>query len=168
MFTLATTPEQFETIASLAEIIWREHYTPIIGTDQVDYMLGKFQSAGAIAAQVQDEGYCYYLIEAEGDAIGYFAVQPRESTFFLSKFYVRSDCRGQGWGRKAMVQIEALAQKAALPSITLTVNRYNTKSLAVYEKLGFQNLGPTQQDIGNGFIMDDFRWKKRLDDLGNL
>lgn len=167
MFTPATTPEQFATIASLAQTIWREHYTPIIGTAQVDYMLDKFQSAGAIAAQIQQEGYRYYLVEAEGDAIGYFAVQPREQTLFLSKFYVRSDCRGQGWGRKAIVHIETLAREADLPSITLTVNRHNTQSLAVYAKLGFQNLGPTQQEIGNGFIMDDFRWEKRLDRVEN-
>ncbi|MGB0563820.1 MAG: GNAT family N-acetyltransferase, partial [Spirulinaceae cyanobacterium] len=61
MFILAQTPEQFATIARLARSIWIAHYTPIIGAAQVDYMLAKFQSAEAIAAQVQTEGYRYYL-----------------------------------------------------------------------------------------------------------
>ena len=30
-----------DCITSLAEKIWRAHYTPIIGSKQVDYMLNK-------------------------------------------------------------------------------------------------------------------------------
>ena len=33
------TAADFETLARLAEVIWRAHYTKIIGSAQVDYML---------------------------------------------------------------------------------------------------------------------------------
>ena len=36
------------------------------------------------------------------------------------------------------------------------VNKYNSNSIAAYEKMGFLNLGPTVADIGDGFIMDDY------------
>src|SRR5674476_1467830 len=35
----AMTAADFETLARLAEVIWRAHYTKIIGSAQVDYML---------------------------------------------------------------------------------------------------------------------------------
>ena len=31
----ATTEEEIQTIADLAEIIWHQHFTPIIGKEQV-------------------------------------------------------------------------------------------------------------------------------------
>ena len=31
--------EAIVTVATLAQIIWNEHYTPIIGSAQVDYMI---------------------------------------------------------------------------------------------------------------------------------
>ena len=34
----ATTEEEIQTIADLAEIIWHQHFTPIIGKEQVIYM----------------------------------------------------------------------------------------------------------------------------------
>ena len=37
-----TTQAQIVQVATLAEEIWREHYTPIIGAAQVDYMLEHF------------------------------------------------------------------------------------------------------------------------------
>ncbi|NEO86352.1 MAG: GNAT family N-acetyltransferase [Spirulina sp. SIO3F2] len=162
MFTRATTLEQFAAIAALARTIWTEHYTPIIGTAQVDYMLSRFQSTAAIAEQVQQDGYFYYLVETTGSAIGYFAVQPRAETLFLSKIYVRSDRRGQGWGRTMMDCIEQLARDNRKSQITLTVNRHNAQSIAAYQKLGFENLGSVQTDIGSGFIMDDFCFAKQL------
>lgn len=37
----AETDDQLRQIADLAEIIWNEHFTPIIGKKQVDYMIEK-------------------------------------------------------------------------------------------------------------------------------
>ncbi len=46
-------------VESLAYSIWREHYTPIIGRHQVEYMLEKFQSKEALLNQIEKEGYIY-------------------------------------------------------------------------------------------------------------
>ena len=40
--------------AALAREIWTEYYTPILGKDQVAYMLDNFQSAEAIKKTVGD------------------------------------------------------------------------------------------------------------------
>ena len=52
----AKTYEQIKDIANLAEIIWNQHFTPIIGKEQVDYMVEKFQSYPAIKNQITKDG----------------------------------------------------------------------------------------------------------------
>ena len=44
----ANTISDYQQIESLADTIWREHYIPIVGKPQIDYMLDKFQSLRAI------------------------------------------------------------------------------------------------------------------------
>ena len=41
------TPADVNSVAALARVIWNQHYVPIIGQAQTDYMLAKFQSASA-------------------------------------------------------------------------------------------------------------------------
>jgi ribosomal protein S18 acetylase RimI-like enzyme len=158
-FTEVLTDQQIGTVEDLAREIWTEHYTALIGREQVAYMLDRFQSGKAIASQIAD-GVLYYLIEAGGQAIGYLAVQPKERDLFLSKIYVSSSCRGRGIGRRAVHFAEDLARARGLARITLTVNRGNAGSIRAYEKFGFRNAGAVVQDIGNGFVMDDFIMEK--------
>ena len=156
-----STEMQIETVARLAYEIWNQHFTSIIGKAQVDYMVDKFQSKKAISEQIE-EGYSYYLIEADGGYIGYTGICPKEEELFLSKLYIRASQRGRGYGRKAVEFIEKLACKKGLGKITLTVNKNNTDTIRAYEKFGFKNVGPTVQDIGGGFVMDDYKMEKAV------
>lgn len=150
----------FEKIASLAFSIWTEHYTPIIGIDQVNYMLSKFQSAAAIKEQVL-EGMEYYTIYSEETPAGYFAISRKEQDLFLSKLYVSSQFRGKGLAKAAMTFIGNRKQELECNSITLTVNKYNTNSINAYFKMGFEKVKSIIQDIGNGYIMDDYLMQKK-------
>ncbi|MBZ0189319.1 MAG: GNAT family N-acetyltransferase, partial [Candidatus Obscuribacterales bacterium] len=161
MFVEVSTAEHAAAVAGLAEEIWTEHYTPIIGRDQVEYMLEKFQSEDAVCMQIRN-GYRYFLISEEGRFIGYFAVEPRGRELFLSKIYLRADLRRKGHGRKAIRFLETLAREGGFEKIALTVNKNNKGSIAAYEKIGFRNLGPLLQDIGGGFVMDDYRMEKKV------
>ncbi len=156
-----TDHNQISAIEELAYDIWHEHYTPIIGKKQVDYMLKKFQSSKAMNEQIQN-GSLYFLCEYENRPIGYMSVDISDETLFLSKFYVTSAERGNRYGRIMLTYLEALAKEKSLNKISLTVNRYNTKSIKVYEKLGFFKCGTVIKDIGNGFFMDDHKMEKKL------
>ena len=162
MIIEVTTENQIAIVETLAREIWTEHYPSIIGRDQVRYMLDKFQSKDAISAQIKEEGFRYFLIEEEGHYIGYLGVQSKGEELFLSKIYVRSSERGKGFGKKSVQFLEDLARKLTLKKISLTVNKNNISAVKAYEKMGFKNLGPVVQDIGNGFIMDDFRMEKLI------
>jgi diamine N-acetyltransferase len=161
-FVPVTTPRQIEVVAGLAHEIWYEYYVAFIGRAQVDYMVSRFQSSGAMAQQLR-EGYEYFLIERGGAAIGYSAVQPQaaDESLFLSKLYLLRDARAAGTGRVCMEFIEQLARSRGLKLLWLTVNKGNP-AVKAYERLGFRIAADLMLDIGGGFVMDDYRMEKRL------
>lgn len=153
---------QLATAATLAHEIWYEYYVPLIGRAQVDYMVARFQSVPAMAQQMR-EGYEYFLVERGGRSIGYCAVQPRpaEQSLFLSKLYLLAAERGAGTGRRCMEFIEQLARQRGLKLLWLTVNKGNP-AVNAYKRLGFRVAADLVMDIGDGFVMDDFRMEKPL------
>jgi len=154
-------PKDFKTVEALAFPIWREHYTPIIGAAQVEYMLQKFQAAKAIKKQVS-EGYSYYLLEVpSAGPVGYLAVRPESGELYLDKFYFLKEYRGKGHAREALRFLEEMAKGQRLSRISLSVNKKNP-AVKVYEALGFHIAGPVMTDIGNGYVMDDYRMVKQL------
>jgi diamine N-acetyltransferase len=95
--------EQIPGIVDLASAIWTDHYVPLIGQKQVDYMLAKFQSEEAIKTQLS-EGYEYYIVSHNGQRAGYMAIVPDEDAgmLLISKLYVLTAKRGRGFGRKRL------------------------------------------------------------------
>lgn len=151
-----------QRVAELAAAIWHEHYLPLIGAAQVDYMLEKFQSVPAMRRQLQ-EGYEYFLVsDAQADPVGYLAVQEQPGRrMFISKFYLHHRCRGRGTGRRCMEFIEGLARQRELADLWLTVNKANP-ALHAYQRLGFAITESVVADIGGGYVMDDYVMMKTL------
>jgi ribosomal protein S18 acetylase RimI-like enzyme len=160
-FFLATSKEHINLIAKLAKIVWHEHYTPIIGKDQVDYMVAKFQTSEAMQKHVE-EGYEYYIIKYGNNNVGYLSVKQNSDELFLSKIYILKDFRGKKIGKSAFNYIENKAKSYKCKSISLTVNKNNSNTIKAYEKSGFKNVEAIVMDIGNGFVMDDYKMVKTL------
>ncbi|NVK21539.1 MAG: GNAT family N-acetyltransferase [Kangiellaceae bacterium] len=154
-FIPALSEEELIAIQTLAKVIWKEHYQPIIGLQQVEYMLDKFQSVEAMQSQILD-GYYYFQICSDQALIGYLAYKIHENELFLSKIYLSKDARGKGYARTAINFLEGVAKQHSLFCIQLTVNKNNTNTIAAYEKIGFIKKEAVVMDIGNGFVMDDF------------
>ena len=155
---------QLETIVELANIIWYEHFIPIIGKAQVDYMLENFQSKESITKQIQN-GVIYFLMIENSKAIGYAAITLMDSELFLNKFYILSDERNKGFGRQTLSFLEEVARGQDCDKISLTVNKNNCKTIEAYQTMGFSNLGSIMLDIGEDFIMDDYKMEKNLNSL---
>ena len=153
MITPVETPEQIETTAQLARTVWREHYIPIVGEAQVEYMIARFQSPDAITRQINRDGMRYYLI---GDAQGYLAFEPQGDALFLSKLYVLGKDRGKGLGREGFDFVIEQAKAGGHSRIELTVNRGNVIAIAAYESFGMKRTGERVTEIGGDFVMDDF------------
>lgn len=164
--TTAKSIEDANQIAILARAIWEEYYTPLIGRDQVNYMLNKFQSAKRIYEDINSGEYIYYVAYCcEGRFVGYCGIKTDKVSkgVFLSKLYVKLNFRGFGVSRSFLNLIIEKAKAEGYDHIWLTVNKNNFSSIAAYKKMGFVVVDEMVSDIGNGFVMDDY--KMRLDIL---
>lgn len=152
----AENDKQIQEIAELAEIIWHEHFVPIIGKEQVEYMVDKFQSYRALKEQIEND-YEYYQIINSGEFCGYCGIhQEDDGRLFLSKLYLKKEARGRHLASQAFEFLKALCKERNLSAIWLTCNKHNDDSLAVYRHFGFETIDTQEADIGNGFIMDDY------------
>lgn len=145
--------KNIKELASLASCIWHEYWTCILSPEQIDYMVENFQSEHAIKNQIENENYTYYFIVSDGEKAGYFGISDKKEYLFLSKLYIKKECRHHGLGKKAFEKIKELANDKP---IRLTVNKYNTNTINAYKKWGFEIIDAVVTDIGSGFVMNDY------------
>ena len=149
------TKEQISKVAALAEVIWHQHFTPIIGREQVIYMVEKFQSEAALEQQIAN-GYEYYQLFDEDEFCGYCGIHPENGKLFLSKLYIKKEARGRHIASHAMNFLKDICRERGISAIWLTCNKHNNNTLAIYDHLGFKIIDTQVADIGNGFVMDDY------------
>ena len=155
------TEKEIVCSAQLADEIWHECYAELLQKEQIDYMVERFQSAGAIAGQMR-EGYRYYLAQVRGEPVGYMGVQPKEGKLFLSKFYLKKEWRGSGLAGEMFAFVEQLCSALGCRGYWLTVNKGNERAKRAYEKAGMRIVREQVAEIGEGFVMDDYVFEKTL------
>ncbi len=140
-------------LRELADEIWKQHYPPIIGWEQTEFMLHKMYSESSLMEQMQ-QGQLFYLIQTDGKANGFLSVSDQgEGHWFLNKYYLRPEIQGKGLGSFVF---HRLLDELHPAEMRLTVNRQNYKSINFYFKNGFVIEKVADFDIGNGFFMNDF------------
>src|SRR4051812_46126211 len=93
------TEKDLDTISNLAHLIWNDHYVPIIGQEQVNYMLKKMYNHESLMEQQNGKKHHFYLIEKDKNAIGFASVSSADkSYFFLHKFYINQQESNTGIG----------------------------------------------------------------------
>lgn len=155
------TEEEVKQLHPLIEEIWGEVFTPIIGGEQVDYMLHTYQSEANIQQEIA-EGAKYYLLLEEDIPVGYTAYELQEDALYISKIYLKSDLRGKGYSSDIFAWFEEIAKEKGLSRLYLRVNKENTRAIQVYEHKGFEITEKKVSDIGHGFVMDDYIFTKRV------
>lgn len=141
-------------MSKVASAIVKEHYDPLLGAEQNDYMIEMFQSVKAITEQLE-HGYKYYFCMSDNEIVGFMAFYPKETEMYISKLYLKKEHRGKGYSREMLNFVISDAKRMNLDLITLNVNKYN-KSVDIYKSLGFFKIRDEKNDIGNGFFMDDY------------
>ncbi|WP_071131160.1 GNAT family N-acetyltransferase [Enterococcus timonensis] len=147
---MTATEEFVPEMAILAQRIWKETYTPLIGANQVAYMVEHFQSAKKIAQQVKSKDFSYLIAVSEKIIVGYLGWQEKNDEIFISKLYIEKSSRQQGVGQQLF---QALPKDKKM---RLTVNKRNFSAQKVYEKWGFSVVSSVKTAIGEGFFMDDY------------
>jgi ribosomal protein S18 acetylase RimI-like enzyme len=152
-------------LQELAATIWREHYTAIIGAEQVEYMLGRRYTPDRIRDYFLKSDRWLDLLRSSGRPVGYcshsIGEAPGEMT--IEQLYLLESQRGRGLGKVMLAHVESSARRNDCRTLVLTVNRQNTASIDFYRAMGFLFREEAVFDIGGGFKMDDFVMEKRLD-----
>ncbi len=155
-FRFLETSNDFRQLEPFAASIWEQHYTPIIGADQVAFMLNKYQSAKAMSDQFS-AGYKYAVVICGDQKAGYFAYDGKaEKEVFISKLYIHKDFRRRGLGRHILDFIAKETRALGCTAMTLSVNKDNSDSIQFYIAYGFQTIKAQKVAIGEGFYMDDY------------
>ena len=144
-----------DTTSEFAQDVFIDYYTDLIGKQQSLYMANLFLSKQAIAELI-NKGAIFKLVMENDKPIAFFEYVLEEKKVFLSKLYVRKDYRKKGVSRLMLDDCIKYAKQNNRNAIYLTVNKGNTNSIEVYNHYGFKEIDAVVNDIGNGYVMDDY------------
>lgn len=162
-FVAVETAEDQEKLAKLADEVWHEYWPPIIGKAQADYMVDKFQSVDAISFDMAEHGYEYWFVVDENDKVVGFTGGREEwetNRYFISKIYLVAGERGKHYASKIIGFYTDLCHERGFRAMYLTVNKHNELGLRAYKGKGFTIIESVVNDIGGGFVMDDYIMQK--------
>src|ERR1035437_574281 len=81
---------------------------------------------------------------------------PSNDTIKLNKLYLKAEQQGKGFGKAGLKYVIDYARDNHFKRVYLTVNKNNIKAIKTYEKTGFVRTESVVNDIGGGFVMDDY------------
>ena len=165
MYEIEITPlrlEQAEAVADLAGRVWRRHYRGIITPEQIEYMLAERYKPGLIR-QLLARGDLWLAAQAGTELVGFAHGHPlADGDYKLDKLYVDLDWQRQGIGGALLAGIAARARSRGHSRLLLRVNRENRNAIDAYLKQGFSVATVVVENIGGGFVMDDYVMTKEL------
>ena len=156
----------FDTVAKLADTIWRAHYASMISMAQIDYMLDGRYVPERMRQYLDSDQRWMWVLRVDGKPAGYCSCSltddDDDDAMKLEQLYLLSTHKGQGLGGAMLLHVEAHARALGRSRLYLTVNKGNTDSIAIYRRSGFVVREEAVFDIGNGYVMDDYVMEKPL------
>jgi len=143
-------------IRELIMQVWPQTYTPILGDEQVNYMLEQFYTPESLEKQMRELGHRFIICYAGDKPVAFASwAEGEEHIFKLHKIYILPGQQGKGVGREILNHIVHEIKAKGAQELHLNVNRYNYSAKAFYEKTGFKHVLDEDIDIGNGYFMND-------------
>ena len=150
--------EDVERLVALAREIWYAHYPAIIGTAQIEYMLGQRYNSDVVLAELRRDGVWWDKLMVAGEMAGFasYFLTGDPGEMKLDKLYVHPRHQRRGYGGMMIVRACAAARARGCSRLELAVNKNNRGAIAAYLKHGFSVVAGVVKDIGGGFVMDDY------------
>jgi ribosomal protein S18 acetylase RimI-like enzyme len=150
--------EDVERMVALAREIWYAHYPAIIGTAQIEYMLGQRYGSDLVRAELRREGLWWnkLMVGAEMAGFASYFLTGAAGEIKIDKLYVHPRYQRRGHGGRLIAHIEGVARAQGCGRLVLAVNKGNRNAIAAYLKHGFHVAAAAVKDIGGGFVMDDY------------
>lgn len=150
-------PAGLPRVRALAEDIWRSCYAGLLSPGQIEYMLQWMYSPERL---LQDwrSGVCFEWPLVDGRPVGYLAteLEPTRAVMHLHKLYVLPQYQRRGIGSRLLDHACQSAFRAGCQQLRLHVNKANHPAIACYRRHGFIREAAVVNDIGGGYVMDDY------------
>ena len=153
------TLEDISLINELAWIVFPHTYKELLSQGQIEFMMDWMYSPTNLRKQMTEDGHIYFLAYEGNEPAGYLSIQPEgEHTYHLQKIYVLPSFQGKELGKQLFNQaIKAIKELHPEPcQMRLNVNRYNTKAVDFYFRMGMKKVFEGDFDIGHGYLMTDY------------
>ena len=153
------TVKDIPLIHQLAWIVFPHTYKELLSAEQIDFMMDWMYSETNLLKQMNEGGHIYYLAFQGDEPSGYLSIQPEaEHIYHLQKIYVLPSFQGMKLGKQLFSQaIQAIKELHPSPcQMRLNVNRYNTKAVDFYKRMGMKKIFEGDFDIGHGYLMTDY------------
>jgi diamine N-acetyltransferase len=162
--------DEVQAVRRLARVIWHAHYPGIIAIEQIDYMLERGYATEALEGFLGRPERGLELALVDGEPAGFAAWYVLEGTgeVKLDKLYVLQSRQRLGLGRRLIDRVAERARALGTTTLILNVNKNNTQAIHAYERNGFAVREAVVNDIGNGFVMDDYVMARSLRTVAGL
>ncbi|MFC1749702.1 ribosomal protein S18-alanine N-acetyltransferase [Pseudomonadota bacterium] len=104
-------------------------------------------------------GYKAYVLEAEGEIIGYALLSCAAGEAHVLNICIRPESQGKGLGRTLLHALEREARQSKVDMMLLEVRASNRAAIMLYESMGFNELGcrknyyPSHQGREDALVM---------------
>ncbi|MBR5203911.1 MAG: GNAT family N-acetyltransferase [Bacteroidaceae bacterium] len=153
------TLEDIPLINELAWIVFPHTYKELLSPGQIEFMMDWMYSPANLQKQMTEDGHTYFIAYEGNEPAGYLSIQPEgEHTYHLQKIYVLPSFQGKKLGKQLFNHaIQAIKELHPEPcQMRLNVNRYNTKAVDFYFRMGMKKVFEGDFDIGHGYLMTDY------------
>lgn len=158
------TVEDIDKIQEIAYKTWPVAYGQILSKEQLDYMLEMMYSNETLNDNIINNGHFFLLANEGADCLGFASFEHHylnKNTTRLHKLYVLPESQGRGIGKLLLDKIMVLAIDNHSDVISLNVNKFN-KAFIFYKKMGFEIVAEEDLEIGNGYLMEDYKMELKI------
>lgn len=149
-------------IQSITYLVWPSAYRDILSQEQINYMLELMYSTASLEKQMTALNIEFILLVADDLPSGFASFSFQEENIHrLHKLYLLESHQGKGLGKALLSEVEQRALAQGAQELELNVNKYNNAKDFYYAN-GFKLHREEVLDIGYGFYMDDFVFRKKL------
>lgn len=157
------TTSDIPLIRQLSHTIWPLAYGSILSKEQMDYMLNRMYSESSLLDQMNRLLHHFILVFNEDTPVGYASWSwiTDGNLYRLHKIYLVPSQHGKGIGRQLLQHVIRNIAPTRETILELNVNRRN-KAIDFYTREGFRIVRSEDNDIGNGYYMNDYVMQKTI------
>ncbi len=165
MITIShATIKDIPIIQKIAHTTWPVAYGEILSKEQLDYMLEKMYSDATLMDNLTNKEHHFILANEDGVCLGFASYEHHylnKNGTRLHKLYLLPESQAKGMGKLLLDKIVVLAKENRSEVISLNVNKFN-KAFTFYKKMGFEIVAEEDLEIGNGYLMEDYKMEKKI------